>query len=89
MADFGLVRVVACCGMPRPINNDGTIFVRLSKVDGPEGGHVTVRDYVTTLHPWVIGLRSDLFAALAMGEDRKDPLPDGPVTALGWVNWGL
>ncbi|KAG7285805.1 hypothetical protein NEMBOFW57_008099 [Staphylotrichum longicolle] len=45
----------------------------VSEVEG--GGYVTVHDYVSTVHPWLMGLRGDILGALGTSTDNDDPLP--------------
>lgn len=72
---LGHIQVIACCGIPRPVDKDATIVVRPSNMDGPDGGYVTVHDYVTTVHPWVMGLRGEILTAMGEGQGNFTPLP--------------
>lgn len=37
---------------------------------------MTVHDYLSTVHPWLMSLRGDLLAALGVLDGEDDPLPD-------------
>ena len=65
--------LLSCCGFPRPRNKAVSLVVRA----GPEGpGFVTVHDYVTQIHPWLLGLRADLLGAVGVVHgDDGEPLP--------------
>ncbi|KAL1904356.1 hypothetical protein Sste5344_009916 [Sporothrix stenoceras] len=81
----GHIQVIACCGVPRPIDKENvTIEVRPSNPDGPNGGYVTVHDYVSTVHPWLMGMKSDLFNALGHRDEDSRVLPDDtPLMCIG------
>lgn len=72
-----------CCGMERPAGKDASIVVTgtggVTEGGGGAGGaggdFVSVHDFVAAVHPWLMGLRSDILGALGTlnGDDR--PLP--------------
>ncbi|KAK4244337.1 hypothetical protein C7999DRAFT_35301 [Corynascus novoguineensis] len=70
----------SCAVGERPRDKDARLEVKSS------GEFLTVHDYVSTVHPWLMGLRGDLLAALAlMAAGQDDPLP--PETNL-MATWG-
>ncbi|KAH6714440.1 hypothetical protein BKA61DRAFT_605278 [Leptodontidium sp. MPI-SDFR-AT-0119] len=48
-------RLLGCCGEPRPRNKKVRIVVRPAS-----GTFVTVHDYLSTLHPWLMGMKEDI-----------------------------
>jgi hypothetical protein len=61
-----------CCGEQRPNPQDMTLVVKAL------GEFVTVHDYVSAVHPWLIHRRDDLLGALAVPEyKRRLYLPAG------------
>ncbi len=62
--------LLVCCGTDRPRNKSGGVLVTASQ-SGP--GFVTVHDYITTVHPWLMRNRDDILDAIARGEDLPDP----------------
>lgn len=60
-------KLVRCCGTDRP-KETPPLVVRAS-----EHPYVTVHDYLTAVHPWLIGLRRDVLWASNVCED--EPLP--------------
>lgn len=71
--DLENIGVIACCGIPRPIDKDATIVVVPANKDGPDGGYVTVHDFVTTVHPWAMSLRGEVLQAMGEGDGNPDP----------------
>ncbi|KAK4246221.1 hypothetical protein C7999DRAFT_15639 [Corynascus novoguineensis] len=71
------------CGAARPpavkrgvsVVVRGTGGVGEGEDEGGGGGFVTVHDYVSTVHPWLLGLRGDILGALGTSTDNDDPLP--------------
>jgi hypothetical protein len=61
--------LLVCCGTDRPRNKSGGVLVTASQ-SGP--GFVTVHDYITTVHPWLMRNRDDILDAM----DRREDLPD-------------
>ncbi|KAE9372959.1 hypothetical protein N431DRAFT_467181 [Stipitochalara longipes BDJ] len=55
--------LVRCCGEDRPRNETAKIVVTPS-----QGNHfVTVQDYVSAVHPWLMSLREDILQARKVG----------------------
>ncbi|KAH6723796.1 hypothetical protein DL95DRAFT_522039 [Leptodontidium sp. 2 PMI_412] len=61
--------LLVCGGTDRPRNKSGGVLVTASQ-SGP--GFVTVHDYITTVHPWLMRNRDDILDAM----DRREDLPD-------------
>lgn len=61
--------LLVCCGTDRPRNKSGGVLVTASQ-SGP--GFVTVHDYITTVHPWLMRNRDDILDAM----DRREDLPN-------------
>lgn len=82
--DDGPPFLLACCGTERPRGRAaGEIVVRPSSSSstldsswGAKGerneseSFVTVLDYVSTVHPWLLGQRADLLGALGLWDDE-------------------
>ena len=49
-------RLLECCGESRPRNMEARIIV----VRPASGTFVTVHDYVSALHPWLMGMKEDI-----------------------------
>jgi hypothetical protein len=66
-----------CCGTARPVGmRDVSVVVTgTGGGDGGGGGFVTVHDYVTVVHPWLMGLRSGILGALGTLNGEDAPLP--------------
>ncbi|SPQ26483.1 223e8a0b-86bd-44b7-b3d1-d02170a21dec [Thermothielavioides terrestris] len=90
-AEFG-THLLRCCGGDRPRKKKARLTVRGTGGGGGGGGgggdggsgesgegFVTVHDYVTAVHPWLMGLRADLLAA---GGDLLDHVPLAEDTRL-------
>ncbi|KAK1778529.1 hypothetical protein QBC45DRAFT_376655 [Copromyces sp. CBS 386.78] len=57
--DSGEEFLIKCCGEDRPLRNpDPKLVVTASSED-----FVTVRDFVSAVHPWLMSLRGDIFKA--------------------------
>lgn len=65
--DEGEMQLVKCCGEPRPRNKKASLTVTPAR-DGQ--GFVTLHDYLSAVHPWLMGLRSELRAAMGVMYDR-------------------
>ncbi len=63
----GREHLLMCCGTDRPLNKAATLEVRA------KGEFLTVHDFVSAVHPWLMGLREDILAAAGVLE--KKPLP--------------
>ena len=68
-----------CCGDPRPIGKDASLVVRASNAGdedgGKDGSFISVRDYVTAVHPWLMNLRNDILGALGTLNGDDNPYP--------------
>ena len=60
--DEGQGSLLMCCGEISPLGKDASVVVKPSV--GGEMGFVTVHDYLEVVHPWLVGLREDLVAAI-------------------------
>lgn len=61
--------LLKCCGTDRPRGKEGGVLVTASP-SGP--GFVTVHEYITTVHPWLMRNRGDIWKAM----DRWEQMPD-------------
>jgi hypothetical protein len=61
--------LLKCCGADRPRGKEGGVLVMASP-SGP--GFVTVHEYITTVHPWLIRNRGDILKAM----DHWEQMPD-------------
>lgn len=61
--------LLKCCGTDRPRGKEGGVLVTASP-SGP--GFVTVHEYITTVHPWLMRNRGDILKAM----DRWEQMPD-------------
>ncbi|KAL2132771.1 hypothetical protein VTI74DRAFT_3395 [Chaetomium olivicolor] len=64
----GREHLLRCCGIDRPLNKAATLVVEAN------GEFLTVHDFVSAVHPWLLGLREDILAASGCLLDDK-PLP--------------
>jgi hypothetical protein len=62
------LKLIRCCDTERPKE---TLPLEVRASTQP---YVTVHDYVTTVHPWLLGLRQDILQAMNVWEDK--PLPE-------------
>lgn len=62
--------LLVCCGTDRPRNKSGGVLVTASQ-SGP--GFVTVHDYITTVHLWLMRNRDDILDAMDRAEDLPNP----------------
>jgi len=70
----------SCAVGERPRDKDARLEVKAA------AEFLTIHDYVSAVHPWLMGLRGDLLAALALtAAGQDDPLP--PKTKL-MAAWG-
>ncbi|TPX15649.1 uncharacterized protein E0L32_004347 [Thyridium curvatum] len=69
--------LLRCCGQARPLGKDAELTIKPSKGwDGQGGGFVTVHDYVSAVHPWLVGLRGDILGAMGTADGLDEPLRD-------------
>lgn len=70
------MQLVKCCGQLRPRHLNASLTLEPA-VDGE--GFVTLHDYLSAVHPWLMGLRKELIAAVSLMYDT--PLePDVPLS---------
>ncbi|KAK8065472.1 hypothetical protein PG997_012219 [Apiospora hydei] len=65
--DEDKVLLLRCCGEDRPTQRPSLTVVP----SDPDAGFVTVRDYVSAVHPWLVGLRDAI--ARADNVDKSKP----------------
>ncbi len=53
----GRDHLLMCCGIPRPLDKAATLTVEA------EGEFLTVDDFVSAVHPWLLSLREDILSA--------------------------
>jgi len=62
--------VISCCGEQAPEEKEVRLTVKAT------GDFLTIHDYVTQVHPWLLGMRQDLLVAVGVTEDFDNkPLP--------------
>jgi hypothetical protein len=76
--------LLVCCGTDRPRNKSGGVLVTASQ-SGP--GFVTVHDYITTVHPWLMRNRDDILDAMDRWEDLPDPADMDLVVDAVFPTW--
>jgi hypothetical protein len=62
------LRVLKCCGSSRPIGKDAKLLVT---PDSDGDGFVTLRDYLSAVHPWLMAPRQDILDAQSVYEDTQ------------------
>ncbi|KAL2184989.1 hypothetical protein L209DRAFT_755910 [Thermothelomyces heterothallicus CBS 203.75] len=68
-------QLLRCCKQDRPRGKNAKLTIRPSKAwDGRDGGFVTVHDYVSALHPWLVRLRGDILGAMGTADGLDEPL---------------
>lgn len=76
--DYGMrdehteVQLLKCCGIAWPRGKNVSLVVKPA-VDGEEE-FVTVHDYLTAVHPWLMGFRGEILAAKGMLNWDDEPL---------------
>ncbi|KAK3192811.1 hypothetical protein K4F52_001168 [Lecanicillium sp. MT-2017a] len=53
--------LASCCGQDRPIGRRG---LKLHVTPSPGNEFVTIYDYMSTAHPWLVSLREDIIQAM-------------------------
>jgi hypothetical protein len=67
--------LLRCCKQDRPCGKNAKLTIKPSKAwDGRDGGFVTVHDYVSALHPWLVRLRGDILGAMGTADGLDEPL---------------
>jgi hypothetical protein len=64
--DEGEMQLLKCCGELRLRNKKASLTVTPAR-DGQ--GFITLHDYLSTVHPWLMSLRGELIAALSVMYD--------------------
>jgi hypothetical protein len=59
--------------------------VRL-EVKAAPGEFLTVHDYVSAVHPWLMGLRGDILAALGLEAQQDEALPADTRLMVAWFD---
>ncbi|TFB05930.1 hypothetical protein CCMA1212_001368 [Trichoderma ghanense] len=72
--------LMRCCGDDRPLRKKGR-KIRVTPSVGND--FVTVRDYVSAVHPWLMGLRGDILRAKAVA--RPQPYGESVVNTTSWM----
>ncbi|KAG4416310.1 hypothetical protein IFR04_010529 [Cadophora malorum] len=65
--------LLECCGTQRPLGKAVSVLVEASS----EFGFVTVHDYFSTVHPWLMSLHDEIREAHPMLLIDDEPLPVG------------
>ncbi|KAK3947062.1 hypothetical protein QBC32DRAFT_103023 [Pseudoneurospora amorphoporcata] len=80
--DSGEEILIRCCGEDRPLQykQDPKLVVTAGS---SEEDFVTVRDFVSAIHPWLMGLRDDIFKARIVSRER--PYYGGPPEEAAWM----
>lgn len=69
--------LLRCCGQDRPRHKNAKLTIKPSKAwDGQDGGFVTVHDYVSAVHPWLVRLRGEILGAMGTLDGLDEPLGD-------------
>ncbi|KFY28221.1 hypothetical protein V491_00567 [Pseudogymnoascus sp. VKM F-3775] len=61
--------LLKCCNTERPMHKEGGVLVTPS---ASGNGFVTIHDYVTTVHPWLMRNRQDILDAMNCYEQMPD-----------------
>ncbi|KAI1452080.1 hypothetical protein F4805DRAFT_55120 [Annulohypoxylon moriforme] len=69
--------LLMCCGTTRPRGKAGSMAVKPTT-----GDFITVHDYLSTLHPWLLGKRDDILALMGLFDDK--PLPQETKLMVGY-----
>jgi hypothetical protein len=64
--------LLRCCGCDRPRGKNATVEVKAGLCSEE---FITVHDYLSTVHPWLLNLKNDILEAMFMFEDDP-PLLD-------------
>ncbi|KAL2123414.1 hypothetical protein VTJ04DRAFT_3869 [Mycothermus thermophilus] len=73
--DFpGKEHLLRCCGVDRPLNKDPKLVVEAT------GEFLTIHDFVSAVHPWLMGLRDDILKASSLHPQGTESWP--PETKL-------
>ncbi|KAL2139141.1 hypothetical protein VTI28DRAFT_5705 [Corynascus sepedonium] len=78
--DTELPVVVRCCGSDRP--NQPSVTVTAPAVSGGQRPFVSIHDYISTVHPWLLSLESDIRAKMPPPGTRPYDIYVRPLLAL-------
>ncbi|KAL0934082.1 uncharacterized protein CTRU02_210881 [Colletotrichum truncatum] len=68
-------QLLRCCKQDRPRSKNAKLTIKPSKPwDGQDSGFVTVHDYVSAVHPWLVRLRNDILRAMGTADGLDEPL---------------
>ncbi|KAI1778392.1 hypothetical protein F4818DRAFT_405927 [Hypoxylon cercidicola] len=71
--------LLMCCTSPRPRGKTGGMVVKPTT-----GDFVTVHDYLSTLHPWLLSKRDDVLISKGMYDDKPLPQETKLMVNCGW-----
>lgn len=66
--DGGPQHLLMCCGVKRPRGKKASLAIKASVES-----FVTVHDYVSVVHPWLMSLRDDILEVMGMENGRSLP----------------
>jgi hypothetical protein len=67
----GPEHLLVCCETQRPRGKAARVVVKPSSSSGNE--FVTLHDYLSTVHPWLMSLREDILGAMGVLDDKALP----------------
>ncbi|KAI0397924.1 hypothetical protein F5Y17DRAFT_454510 [Xylariaceae sp. FL0594] len=70
--------LIRCCGQDRPVRKKGQTLLITASGEGEGEGFVTVRDFVGSVHPWLLNLHDDLIKAKSVA--RWEAFPESAGT---------
>ncbi|KAL2283091.1 hypothetical protein FJTKL_10196 [Diaporthe vaccinii] len=73
--------LIRCCGEDRPLRKRGQ---KLVVTPAASGYFVTVHDYVSAVHPWLMGLRSEILLAKSVAQYLTYP----ELAGMAWMVYG-
>lgn len=79
-------KLLRCCGEDRPLGKETDLVVRGTG----DGGFVTIHDFLSVVHPYLMSRRDEILEAMALDGGRPGERPFGPETELivTWTNPG-
>ena len=83
--DPGDEHLLVCCGQKRPLGKDAKgVVVKPAAGEGP--GFVTIHDFISTVHPYLMARRDEVLAAMSEDPGRTGTRPFRSETRL-FVIW--
>lgn len=73
----GPYHLLRCCGTDRPRGKNATLLVKAT------GQFLTIHNYVSAVHPWLMGLREDILRAMGDAQE-SEPLPANTKLLVCW-----